>query len=210
MASIITAAQLRRLNPNLLPVRAELFANVLNDALAEVDITSNRRIRHFMAQTMVETGALRSLVESTNYTNPVRLDEIFKNVQGVEHAKRLIQAGPVAIGNTIYANKNGNGGVESGDGYRFRGRGFLQVTGRANYRNISEIVGLPLERQPEMLGEPQPSAKAACAFWNARRIDTAADADDISTVTLLVNGPARLHLQDRKNWLRKAEEVWPG
>jgi putative chitinase len=210
MSDPITEEQLSRLNNQLLAQRAKLFAAVLSAALVEFGITTAIRTRHFIAQVMQETGGLRSLVESTNYTNATRLDALFRNVQGEDHARRLIAAGPEAIGNTIYANKNGNGGVASGDGFRYRGRGFLQVTGRANYRSLGELLGQPLEAQPESLGEPVPAARAAAAFWQARHINAAADADDISTVTFLVNGPARLHLNERTEWLRKAEHIWIG
>lgn len=210
MSDPITEEQLSRLNNHLLAQRAKLFAAVLSAALVEFGITTAIRTRHFIAQVMQETGGLRSLVESTNYTNATRLDALFRNVQGEDHARRLIAAGPEAIGNTIYANKNGNGGVASGDGFRYRGRGFLQVTGRANYRSLGELLGQPLEAQPESLGEPVPAARAAAAFWQARHINAAADADDISTVTFLVNGPARLHLNERTEWLRKAEHIWIG
>lgn len=208
MSDAITEDQLRRLNNQLVAQRARLFATVLSTALAEFGIGTPIRTRHFIAQVMQETGGLRSLVESTNYTNAARLDALFRNVQGEEHAKRLIAAGPEAIGNTIYANKNGNGGVASGDGFRYRGRGFLQITGRANYRSLGELLNQPLEAQPELLGEPVPAARAAAGFWNARHINAAADADDIATVTFLVNGPARLHLKERTEWLRKAEQIW--
>jgi len=210
MSDLITEDQLRRLNHQLDKQRASLFAAVLGAALAEFEIGTAIRTRHFMAQVMQETGGLRSLVESTRYTNAARLDALFRNVQGEEHARRLIAAGPEAIGNTIYANKNGNGGVASGDGFRYRGRGFLQVTGRANYRSLGELLGQALEAQPDTLGEPVPAARAAAAYWKARHINAAADADDIGTVTFLVNGPARLHLKERTEWLRKAEEIWVG
>jgi putative chitinase len=209
MTVSISGAQLRAVVPALQPPRADLFAGVLNAALDAGEIASPRRVRHFLAQVMQETGSLRGLVESTRYTNPVRLDELFRNVQGVEHAKRLIADGPESIGNTIYANKNGNGGIASGDGFRYRGRGFLQVTGRANYRSIGQIVGMPLEDAPELLGEPQPAALAAGTFWKMRAINVPADADDIGAVTFLVNGPARLHLAERRVWLGKLAAVWP-
>jgi putative chitinase len=206
---MISAKQLQDLNPKLPAARAELFASVLAAACEAHEIDTRRRVRHLLAQVMVETGSLSSLVESTNYKDPKRLDELFLNVQGVEHAQRLIKAGPEAIGNTIYANKNGNGGIDSGDGFRFRGRGFLQVTGRANYRELGKIVALPLEAQPDLLGEPEPAAQSAAAYWQFRRINSAADADDVATVTFLVNGPARLHLKERREWLAKAKEIWP-
>lgn len=208
MTDLVAGAQLRQLNGKLQPPRADLFAAVLNAAFAAAAIDSPRRVRHFLAQTMEETGALNGLVESTRYSDPVRLDALFRNVQGVEHAKRLIAAGPEAIGNTIYANKNGNGGVASGDGYRYRGRGFLQVTGRANYRTIGRLVDMALEDDPDLLGQPEPAARAAAMFWKMRGINVPADVDDISAVTYLVNGPARLHLKERTDWLHKAQAIW--
>ncbi|MEA3031925.1 MAG: putative chitinase [Sphingomonadales bacterium] len=208
MTVTITAEGLKKINPNLLDERARLYASVLEAVRPLADLSTGIRVRHFIAQIAQETGGFRALVESTRYTKPDRLDALFKNVQGPEHARRLVAAGPVAIGNTIYANKNGNGGVESGDGFRFRGRGFMMVTGRANYRNVGAMAGLPLEDQPDLLGEPEPAAKAAAMFWKSRAINSAADANDISMVTFLVNGPARLHLAERRAFLATAQTIW--
>jgi putative chitinase len=208
MTGAIRSEQLRQLNPSLPEARAQLFAIVLDKSLVDGDINLPLRIRHFIAQVMTETGGCRGIIESTNYTNPERLDQIFNNVQGIEHAKRLIATGPVAIGNTIYANKNGNGGVDSGDGYRYRGRGFLQITGRANYHALGALTGMPLEDNPDLLGEPEPAAHAAALFWRMRKINTPADADDIDMVTQLINGPARLNIAERRAWLAKTRDIW--
>src|SRR5690349_8264600 len=143
----IAADQLGKICPRLAAQRAELLADVLSTACEIAELNSNQRICNFLAQAAEETGGFTSLIESTAYKDPARLDSLFKNVQGLAHAKRLIEQGPQAIGNTIYAGKLGNGDVGSGDGYRFRGRGFLQITGRANYRRIGEMIGMPLEQQ---------------------------------------------------------------
>lgn len=193
--------------------RAVLYAAALDAALPKAGIDqSPRRVRHFMAQIAVETGYFGSLVESTKYSSAPRLDALFSNVQGPAHAQRLIDAGPEAIGNTIYANKLGNGGPESGDGYRYRGRGFMMITGRSNYRKIGELIGLALEARPELLGEPDAAAVAAVAYWSYRKINLAADAGDrdtdVEAVTLLINA-AKLHLKERQEWRRKADPVWP-
>jgi putative chitinase len=206
--SRISTEQMLKLNPRLPRERAALYAEVLSEAAEIAALTTTRRLAHFIGQTAVETGGYTSLVESTRYSNAARLDKLFRNVQGLGHAQRLIAAGPEAIGNTIYAGKNGNGDVASGDGFRFRGRGFMQVTGRGNYRAIGKITGQPLEEKPEMLGEPDPAAQAAAIYWRERGINKAADADDVSTVTLLVNGPARLHMAERKQWCEKAKGIW--
>lgn len=205
----VTAELLRRFAPGIPSDRAVLYAPALDEALGMAEIDRPLRIRHFMAQIAHESGGFRALVESTAYRDPVRLDKLFKNVQGVEHARRLIKQGPQAIGNTIYAHKLGNGGVASGDGYRYRGRGFMMITGRANYREMAKVTGLPLEEEPELLGDAGPAAEAAARFWAARRINRAADADDIDAVTALINGTAKLHLKERKDWLAKARPLWP-
>jgi putative chitinase len=206
----ITDANLRALVPSISPGRAIIYADALDESLPLADLSTNRRVRHFMAQITHESGGLRSLVESTAYRDPVRLDRLFRNVQGVEHARRLIAAGPQAIANTIYAFKLGNGGPASGDGFRYRGRGFMMITGRSNYRKMGEATGMPLEQQPELLEEPQAAAKAAVLFWKSRRINLAADRDDLDAVTELVNGPAKLHLAERRDILTAAKRIWPG
>ncbi len=206
--TVVLAADLQRLNRGLRPERAALFAAALTDACGIADLRNARRLCNFIGQVAEETGGFRSLIESTDYRDPARLDALFRNVQGIAHAQRLIAAGPEAIGNTIYAGKNGNGDVASGDGFRFRGRGFLQITGRENYRRVGALSKLPLESQPDLLGEAGPAAQAAASYWRERAINTAADADDVSTVTLLVNGKARLHLAERQQWHDLARRIW--
>lgn len=210
MSAEITSDKLRQLVPDLPLARALLYADALEAARGIADLKTDLRVAHFMAQIAHESGGLGSLVESTAYTNAVRLDKLFKNVQGVAHAERLIKAGKEAIGNTIYAYKLGNGGPESGDGYRYRGRGFMMITGRSNYKKMGELAGLPLVDNPELLGKAEPAAQAAAYFWKDRKINLAADVDAVTAVTELVNGPAKLHLAERKAYFAKARQIWSG
>jgi putative chitinase len=205
----IAAAELRRLAPHLKPERVALFATVLNQACGAGDIVNERRLCHFLGQSAEETGGFSGLVESTSYTDPQRLDALFKNVHGIAHAQRLIAEGPAAIANTIYAGKLGNGDPASGDGFRYRGRGFLQLTGRDNYRKIGALIGMDLEDNPDQLGEPGPAALAAGLFWKLRGINTPAEADDVAAVTKLVNGGACVGLTQRIDWHAKAKGIWP-
>jgi predicted chitinase len=92
---------MQHLNHGLAPERAALFASVLTDASRIAGLDNTRRICNFLGQTAEETGGFTSLIESTAYKDPERLKALFSNVQGVEHANRLIEQGPVAIGNTI-------------------------------------------------------------------------------------------------------------
>jgi putative chitinase len=204
----VTSERLKQLAPKIRPELALVYAEALEAALSFADLNKPLRIRHFMAQIAHESGSFRSLTESTAYKDPHRLDVLFKNVQGLAHAQRLIADGPQAIANTIYANKLGNGGPASGDGFRFRGRGFMMITGRSNYRQLGKLTGMPLEDEPELLGDAGPAAEAAARFWDARRINLAADKNDVGAVTALVNGPAKLHLAERAALLAKAATIW--
>jgi putative chitinase len=163
----ITAEQLRALAPDVPLARASQYAAALTAAVSGSTLNTPLRLRHFMAQLAWESAGFRALVENLNYRNPDVLDRTFKSVQGVDHARRLIEAGPVAIGNLVYANKLGNGSVDSGDGFRYRGRGFIMTTGRANYASVAtyskiDVVGNPIcserpskrRRRALLLGRP--------------------------------------------------------
>ena len=96
------------------------------------------------------------------------------------------------------------GNTESGDGKRYKGRGLIQLTGRANYRQIGHKLHLPLENKPELAAEPLTSLKIACEYWETRKINAAADQDDLIRVTRLVNGGLN-GLEDRRKYLQKAK-----
>jgi putative chitinase len=183
-------------------------AAALTAPCADAGIDTPRRIRHFMAQVAHETGGFRRLVESVAYKDPARLDKLFSNVHGIEHAERLVAEGPQAIACCIYANKLGNGGIESGDGFRYRGRGFLMNTGRANYQNVQRYSGLPVIDDPDQLGLPEGAAKAAAAFWKDNHLNAAADADEVDEVTRIVNGKAMEGKANRAAWADAGKAVW--
>ena len=194
--------------PALPSDRADNYASALEAARRAGGIVGGLRIAHFVAQTAHETAGFRALEENLRYTKPDVLDRIFSAVRGPDDAAALIAVGAEAIGNRVYANRMGNGDEESGDGYRYRGRGFLMITGRTRYVEAEGDSGLPLIRHPELLGEPKTAAQAAAAYWLKNNINAAADRDDIDTVTMLVNGPARQGLDDRGRWLAAARKIW--
>lgn len=103
-----------------------------------------------------------------------------------------------------YEGREDLGNIRAGDGKRYKGRGLIQLTGRANYRKIGKILNLPLEESPELAAEPVTSLKIACEYWNTRNINTAADRDDLIRATKLVNGGLN-GLDDRRKYLQKAK-----
>ena len=103
-----------------------------------------------------------------------------------------------------YEGREDLGNVHKGDGKRYKGRGLIQLTGRANYRKIGEILDLSLEDTPELAAEPVISLKIACEYWKTRNINAAADFDDLIKATRLVNGGLN-GLEERRKYLRKAK-----
>ena len=203
---MITAETLRKFAPNIKD--AEVHASALEAARQGSSLTTPRRLCHFLGQIFVETGGFTRMTENLNYKTPERLDGIFSAVKGTDDARALIQKGPEAIANRVYANRNGNGDEASGDGWKYRGSGYKQLTGRANYRDIGAIVGLDLENHPEMARTPQDAARVAVAFWEARKCSPLADAGDVEGVTEKVNGPAKLGLDERREATLRALEIW--
>jgi len=203
---MITAETLRKFAPKIKD--PEIHASALEDARQTSSVTTARRLCHFLGQVFVETGGFAIMVENLNYKDPARLDGIFSAVHGSEDARALIRRGPEAIANRVYANRLGNGDEASGDGWRYRGSGYKQLTGRSNYREIGGVVNLDLEGNPELAREPKTAASVAFAFWDARQCSLLADLGDVEGVTEKINGPAKLGLPERRDATLRALGIW--
>ena len=163
---MITADTLSTFAPR--STTAEVHAAALENARQHSSVTTARRLCHFMGQVFVETAGFTVLEENLHYQNPERLDAVFSAVKGTADAQALIAKGPAAIANRVYAQRLGNGDEASGDGWRYRGSGYKQLTGRANYRAIGAIVNMnskarpssPASRRPPR-GSPLPTGTAA-------------------------------------------------
>ena len=203
---MITAETLRRFAPDIKD--AETHAAALEAARQNSSLTTPRRLCHFLGQIFVETGGFTRMTENLNYKTPELLVKNFSAVKGIDDARELIKKGKEAIGNRVYANRLGNGDEASGDGWKYRGSGYKQLTGRDNYRSIGAIVKLDLENNPEMARAPADAARVAVAFWEARKCSPLADAGDVESITERVNGPKKLALKERREATRRALEIW--
>lgn len=203
---MITTETLHKFAPKIKD--AEVHAQALEMARKTSSVDTPRRLCHFMGQIYVETGGFTRMVENLNYKNPERLDAIFSAVKGIQDARTLIAAGPEAIANRVYAKRLGNGDEASGDGWRYRGSGYKQLTGRANYRDIGALVKLPIEEDPEMARAPQSAALIAFKFWDVRGCSPLADKGDVEGVTAKINGPAKLGLTERREATLRALGIW--
>ena len=179
----ITTQQLLQILPNA-GRQAGVFVPVLNTAMGKYGIVTRLRIAAFIAQIGHESGQLTRLVENLNYsaeglmkTWPSRFDL----VRATAAARK-----PEQIANIVYAGRMGN--TEPGDGWKYRGRGLFQVTGKTNYAACGDALGLDFVNRPELLEQPQHACMSAAWFWASRGLSTLADAGKFDTITRRING----------------------
>ncbi|MCU9137698.1 glycoside hydrolase family 19 protein [Pseudomonas aeruginosa] len=187
----LTEQQLLRIFPNARLV-AGVFVVALQRAMDEREIDTPARRAAFLAQIGHESAQLTRLVENLNYsarglaaTWPSRY--LGADGQPNALAQRLAR-NPRAIANNAYASRNGNGDEASGDGWCYRGRGLLQITGRANYRAAGAGLGQPLEQEPELLEQPEWAAISAAWWWASHGLNDLADRGEFAAITRRVNG----------------------
>ena len=183
--------------------------------LKNYGLTTPLRLAHFWAQISHESG-LKPISENLNYSAD-RLLEIFKsdfdtNKDRVlsETEKKLakfLERKPKDIANFVYANQNGNGDVNSGDGWNYRGRGFIQITGRANYLLLSKDTRIDYIKNPDLLLNEPDALISALWYWNKIKGNTLADKDDVKSITKAINGGYN-GFDDRKNLLIKYKKLF--
>lgn len=180
----ITEQQLLQILPNARPV-AGFFLPALNRAMARYKIDSRVRMAAFLAQVGHESGQLRSLVENLNYSAEA-LVRTWPSRFTAESAT-LCARQPEKIANKAYAGRMGNGPESSGDGWRFRGRGLIQLTGRANYAAAGTGLVLPLEEKPELLEQAEHAAMSAAWWWSTHGLNELADAGRFQDIGSVIN-----------------------
>jgi putative chitinase len=172
------------------------------------------RLAHFMAQCMHETGGLTILVENGAYTakNLAKMwDSGNWHKYFADRAACIAMADKCtvdkgeALFNLVYGGRMGNGPPQSGDGWRYRGRGVLQTTGRESYRRFGKQCKVDFEGEPDLIFAPEHALKPALAEWDAKNLNVAADHNDIEVITLGINGGS-VGLPERRAWFAK---IWP-
>ena len=151
----------------------------------EFGVNTNLRKAHFMAQIEHESN-LKPVSENLNYSETALLS-VFGKYFTPETAKEYARQ-PEKIANIVYANRMGNGDTASGEGWKFRGKGFIQLTGKNNYKSLTEYTGIDYVSYPEMLLNEPDAMIAALWFWKANGINKYADLDDCEKVTRKING----------------------
>lgn len=192
---LITEQQLLQILPNA-SRQAGVFVPVLNAAMGRYGVVTKLRIAAFIAQVGHESGHFTRLVESLNY----RADRIIALGNAASPGSRWRSLVPraaelagssVRMGNAVYSGRMGNGPEASGEGYLYRGRGLIQITGKNNYRSCGEALGVDLINHPELLERPQYAALSAAWYWSVNGLNTLADAGDIQNIGSLINTGSR-------------------
>lgn len=187
--------------------RASHWRPHLIATLQRFDILTPRRIAAFLAQLGHESLSLSRVEENLNYSAQ-RLLEVFPTYFSAADAREYARQRD-RIANRVYANRLGNGPERSGDGWRYRGRGLIQVTGLDNYVWIGGILGLDLASTPELLTKAEHATSSAGAYWHGRGLNALADSRDFLALSRKINlGTTRTRrtpngFQDRVNrWNR--------
>ena len=200
---ILTQAQLAKIivdNPYV-----DHWHHALEQALPDYDINTPKRVASFLAQCAHESGGFRALKENLNYKAESLMRVWPRYFPDLATAQRYAHNQEM-IANRAYANRMGNGPEESGDGWRFCGRGLIQLTGRNNYQAFADSIETNINDIPAYLATFEGAVQSACWFWEANNLNQYADAGDILTMTKKING-GTLGLDDRNKHYNHALEV---
>jgi putative chitinase len=205
MAELVTFDQLNDFFEDTDEKIVEQYVEYLNDVMSFYEINNKQRISMFLAQVGHESGGLRTIKENLMYSAD-RLKVIFpKYFRGVDPS--AYARNPEKIANRVYASRMGNGDEASGDGYRYCGRGLIQLTGKSNYQAFATDMNMSLEEATEWLKDPEGATWSAGWFWDSRELNQWADKGDVLTVTKKING-GTIGLKDRQEHYEAALEIF--
>ena len=182
------------------------WTDALNKILPDYGIDTPQRVAAFVAQAAHESGGFTALHENLNYRAET-LRKVFPKYFPTDALAQQYAHNQEAIANRVYANRMGNGPEESGDGFRYCGRGLIQLTGQQNYQSFADSIETPLDQIPDFLQTFEGAVQSACWFWENNNLNQYADTDDILTMTKRING-GTIGLEDRKRHYEHAKHVF--
>ena len=205
---MLTTAQFSKLFPNCKDPAG--WVDAMNEVFPKYGIDTPKRIASFVAQCGHESGGWRVFSENLNYSAK-SLDAVFGKyfVRAGRNAEDYARQ-PEKIANVVYANSMDNGDADSGDGWKYRGRGPIQLTGKANYSAFAADMDVDVIDNPDLVSEDKEVAlMSAIWFWNKNKLNQYADSDDIKTMTKRING-GYIGLEDRIHHWKDALELLGG
>jgi putative chitinase len=185
---------------------ADRVVPALDAAMQRFEIASPARMAAFLAQLAHESGELRHWTENLNY-GWQGLRKTFSKYFRTDADARAYERKPERIANRVYGGRMGNGPESSGDGWRYRGRGPIQLTGKQNYQACGTAIGVDLVNAPERLETPEVGCLAAAWFWASKGLNALADAGDFVTITKRING-GTIGLEERKAFWNRAKALF--
>ena len=195
----MNAAQLQTLGID------EKWLDPLNEAFQKYGISTPARQAFFVGQCAHESGNFRILEENLRYSATALMRVWPSRFPNLEVANQFA-GNAEKIGNKVYCGRMGNGNEESGDGWKYHGRGLIQLTGKDNYANCGSSLGVDLVGNPDLLLDPKYAALSAAWFWSKKGLNALADSKDYDTMTKRING-GLIGLDDRKAKIAKAISV---
>jgi putative chitinase len=192
------------------PTQARAFLPVLQAMLPRWGIDNPARVAGWLGQVVVESAGMTALEEGLHYTTAARLVRVWPSRFPTAAAAAPFVGRPKELANRVYAKRNGNGDEASGDGWRYRGRGLKQLTGRTNYANAARRAQRDYVGNPDLVALPDDAVLTAAIFWADSGANAAADAQDWDRCTRLVNGPAMLQAAERARASRAALRAMAG
>lgn len=201
---MLTKAQLKSIFPKAVDAELQAFIAFGENALKDSGILQGvNRLHYFLAQLGHESNGLTIKEENLSYSAE-RLMKVWPSRFPTLDVARKYERSPEKLANFVYGGRMGN--VNPGDGYRYRGRGYIQLTGRDAYREVGRIAGLDLENNPDLASEAAHAVRIACGFWTWKKLNPACDAGDFAGLTRRINGGIN-GLTDRFEWLEKVKHV---
>ena len=188
---------------------AEYWHKAICEICPEYEINTPQRLAAFLAQCAHESGNFVFLKENLNY-KAASLRKVFPKYFPTDDIANTYANRPnkqEAIANRVYANRMGNGPEETGDGFRYLGRGLIQLTGKNNYTIFAASIDTPLDQIPEYLQTFEGAVQSACWFWEQNNLNQWADKGDILTMTKKING-GTIGLEDRKKHYAHALHIF--
>jgi putative chitinase len=177
----------------------------LNSLIDDFGHNSLYRQAAFLAQTGHESASFTAVRENLNYSAD-GLRKIFSKYFPTDELAAQYARQPEKIANRVYANRMGNGNEASGEGWKFRGRGLIQLTGKNNYVACGADIGKDLVSDPSWLESPEGAVKSALWYWNKNSLNTYADVEDIRGMTKRINGGYN-GLDERIAYYEKAKKA---
>lgn len=192
----VTLAQL--IGCGLQPTPARTFLDPMNTAMTRFEVNTKLRMAAFIAQGYVESAGYTALEENLYYTHADVLYSVFHSQFKNMADAALYLRNPEKLANHVYDLRNGNGDEASGDGWLFRGRGVVQLTGRANYRKVDQVLNSMYEKNPDFVAKPMDACLTYGSYWFQTSCNSLADQGLIDAITKAINGPAMRDAQKRR------------